>query len=393
VSPLDLGRALSGAAAGQEVSVEAGEFRGPWTLDRPVRLVGSGATSVLWAPHGPAVTVRARGVHLRDLAIEVTDEPDGVALLVEDGVDAVGLAGVRLHGRAEGLPGGRRWYVPGIVDLGRVSGRGTVARVLRCEVPGPVTARVELDGLEALTERSHDGRVVVRLSVDGAVFPPGTLIEGRLELTGAGITSLVRVTGLVVPAGSSEPSTGSRERAFRALDRAFEQSRASEPRPVHSEPPRRSARDLEREAEAAEGAGDPERAVELLERAGAADRRRAAPRARLAQLLERLGRVEQAAAAWREVVSLEPGAAAAVSLARCCNRLQRFVEAVDVLERALAEPGSEAGADLYRALAMAYRGAGRPDEALWALDRSQSLRFDPRLAALERSWRSPGEGG
>lgn len=111
-SGLDLQQALLDAPLGSEVRLPAGEFEGPFVIERSLTIIGQGPATTLWAKSGPVVQITFPGVTLRRLAIEVTGDSEDVALLATDGA-APELDEVRVRGRIEGdtrIPG--KWNLP-----------------------------------------------------------------------------------------------------------------------------------------------------------------------------------------------------------------------------------------------------------------------------------------
>jgi tetratricopeptide (TPR) repeat protein len=104
-------------------------------------------------------------------------------------------------------------------------------------------------------------------------------------------------------------------------------------------------------------------------------------------LFERLGAFLDAASGWRRVLALDNQYAGAHNhLGRCLNQLGRFEESIRVLEPGLGLGNHRQDSEFLRALATAYFNAGRPAEAIWALDQALAVRRDAKLAALRATW-------
>ncbi|HUJ67247.1 MAG TPA: hypothetical protein VLX59_17000, partial [Acidimicrobiales bacterium] len=203
MSAFDLTAEIAQQPRGVTIQLDYGEFRGPWVLDRPVRLQGRGPATVLWSPHGPVLTVESSDVHLADLAIETTEEVDGLALLVEAGAHPVGFSKVRIGGRAEGLHPGRRWWVPAVIELGRIQPTQRIERTVICDIPEPASIRVELDGLQVTATEQAGGRLALRLVLDTGGLSAGSAIEGQVHVEAGGLSGIIRVAGsTMVDAGA-----------------------------------------------------------------------------------------------------------------------------------------------------------------------------------------------
>jgi len=144
---------------------------------------------------------------------------------------------------------------------------------------------------------------------------------------------------------------------------------------------------LKRVAEDAVSANDLDTAAERLSQAVIQAPGNAELHASLASVYSRQGHISGASDQWQQVLSLDPEHKDAHrQIAHCYTQLNRFEDASAMLEQALRHPSRRTDLALYRALAMAYHKQGRLDEAIWALDRAQSIHFDPKLAALRNIW-------
>ena len=90
--------------------LEPGEYEGPLVIDRPCVFDGGNAT--LWAGQGPALTVAAQGVTVRNIRVEVTEETGPRIAIASKTGDTV-LEGVEVNGEVTGLPGeAEGWNLP-----------------------------------------------------------------------------------------------------------------------------------------------------------------------------------------------------------------------------------------------------------------------------------------
>jgi tetratricopeptide (TPR) repeat protein len=121
-------------------------------------------------------------------------------------------------------------------------------------------------------------------------------------------------------------------------------------------------------------AGQPDRAVEWLERAVAVDPGQPEVHYGLADALTRTGRFDEAVPHWQETIRLQPRRVAAWSnMASALTWSGRAEDGLAAFREATAlEPGR---ADLWINLAAAESAAGRTEEARAALD--EALRIDP----------------
>ena len=136
-------------------------------------------------------------------------------------------------------------------------------------------------------------------------------------------------------------------------------------------------------------ASDVEQAAALLDQALRRAPRHAPAHAMRAAVGERQGAYADAAAAWRQVIALDPAHAGAHRrLALCLSQLGHFDDAVQLLEGVRREAGNDADADFLKLLAQAYYNARRPADALRTLDAAEAAlgRSDPRMNLLRAAW-------
>ncbi len=416
----DLTQTLAQATPGSEVQVVAGEFNGTWVLDRPVRLVGVGPASVLWAGNGPVLRILSPGVQLEGLSIEVTDQQDGIALVIEERAFSKlpTFTRVRVKGSVEGLGLRRHWRVPSVIDIGRVMLGMIIRRTIGLDVSGPVDIRPDLAGLKVLVRDEADGRLTLQLELNSSELSPGTLLDGCLEIEAQGLISQIRLTGHIEPLDNL-PRISQGGTATSPLDLLNQVE--TRPRPIAPAPfetRRQSAQNrpqsptghtaestteqelpestddelswvesLMQEADAALKQDDTDKAIALLSQGIYLKPNEVKPHAQLALVYSRRGNFDAARGEWERVFALDLKYPHAYrELANCYNQLNLFDQAIHLLEQALRFPENKQGPETLRALGMAYSKAERFDEAIWALDQAQKIKFDPKLAALHKVW-------
>ncbi len=187
--------------AGGVLKLEAGEYRGPATIAKPLRLEGGGKARLVGNGRGTVLAIAANGVTVRGLAVagsgESHDSVDAGILVAGDGntLEDNTLTDVLfgIHVKA-----GNRNLIRGNRVTGRdlpLAGRGDAIRLWngrenRIENNRFVRAR------DLTFANSPDNRIAGNYFVDGRygmhiVFSPRLLVENnRLEHTGTGIIVL-----------------------------------------------------------------------------------------------------------------------------------------------------------------------------------------------------------
>ena len=423
----DLAVQLAKAAPGAEVRIGAGEFEGPWSIDNPVRLVGVGPATVLWSQHGPTLTIRAPGVQLEGVSIEVSENAKDVALVLEGAarVQPPAFKKVRVVGAIAGLGSALSWSPPAVIDLGPVPQDSTLRKSLSFDAPDRITISATLAGLQVNAQPVAGGRCALQMTFSGQGLLPGSVLEGQVELEISGLSCPTRVIGRIELPGThpiqkaeeeTEPAEGSAAdllggrqsrnppKGAGAVVRPRPQGDVYRP-PARQPPPpaplptpatasEPASNDipwtefLQSEARRSAESGDSERAIELLTQILQLQPDMPGAHADLAQLYARRGYIDGAVGEWEKVFGLKPEFPnVQVEIARCYNQLGRYADVVKLLERATKKPLGSRPVDVYEALAMAYYHLSRLDEALWALDQVIALNpNDAKKKALRMVW-------
>ncbi|GEM_PF-1506059 len=80
-----------------------GEYFGQVTIDRPITIIGKGMSTWIGSRTGPTIRISAPGVELRDLLVEITIDPEAIAIEAAPGTNPV-LDNVLVRGRTSGIP-------------------------------------------------------------------------------------------------------------------------------------------------------------------------------------------------------------------------------------------------------------------------------------------------
>ncbi|MFO1429566.1 MAG: hypothetical protein U1F76_05405 [Candidatus Competibacteraceae bacterium] len=184
-----------------ELTPPRGEFPGPLVIRENITIEGKGAT--FWALKGPVVTVRGKGVVLRNLRIEVTgnematDTADEYAILLEPGAGLT-LENVEVRGAVKGWPAEEGdWDIPRTLSLGRLAHGHTHELVLRVHVPVPCKITSEIAGLTIEPPNLKPGLNQLRLQIEQ--LSKDTLLDGSLVLTTAFLKRRIAVNAYIAP--------------------------------------------------------------------------------------------------------------------------------------------------------------------------------------------------
>jgi hypothetical protein len=404
MSEVDLAKLLHDISNGEKIMLPPGEYKGPFHIDRPVKISGSGPSTVLWAPQGPVVKVQAANVFLECLSIEVTEDHSKPALKLE-GNNQAQFNQIRVLGGVEGLPAGQNWDVPETIDFGELIPGRKAEKMVGIRLPGSGTLSSNCAGLHVISKSTPGGPTTLRLEFEEDHLVPGMLIDGLLEITCLGINTLIRLTGEVQAVSNTVAGRRNRVEAingdiFQGIgankapipiqtkeeEHPFEQEEnAWLPQPISDKPSRTIDTFLER-VEKAELAREFDRAQQILEDALMLYPQDIRLRSAAAMFFERIGDFPNAASEWEIIHSIDHTYPQVLThLAKAYTQTNRSDQTISLLEKEL-ELGQQT-AEIYRNLAMAYHKSGRVSEAVWAMEKAQEISFDPKLKALINMWR------
>jgi hypothetical protein len=415
MKPFDLGQILQNTPANGLIQLPPGEYEGSWVINRPMQLIGSGYSTVLWQGKGPVLNIQSPDVKISNLSIEVTSENNSVALeLASTLPDLPQFEKVRVLGKIMGHLEWDSWTFPLVINLGKIQGKSNLERTFG--LPSvPVTVRSSMTGLMAEVAQSSLGQKSLKLVLDKDVLHPGVLLDGLLEIEMGGIHTLVRITGEVYTnaptvashrAGDVQVSEGSDVFAPMAsknsrskqsiLIEAF-QPTAGTASPVFpkntasqaSQPKETLTCDnLLEKAEKAEQVKEFELAEHLLKQA--LSMRSADPIIHqvLARFYERHNNLAQAIIHWVFLKeSMPDNLEGIVCLAKCFNKTNQFADSITLLETTLRLPMAKKNVEIFQILAFAYKNDDRIGEAIWALEQALEVKEDKKLTLLLRSWK------
>ena len=198
------------------LTLPAGEFEGPLVVDRPMRIVGTelngNRVTTIWRLTGPVVSIKAAGVHMECLSIEVTgsgeNKTGGADVAVEADIahDAT-FSNVAIRGRVDGVGDeGGDWLLPERLNLGHLAPQ--TAQALQCEVtvPAPCQLTTSIAGLRVFPTHLQPGTNSVSVSVTD--LEPGSIVTGAIYVQSPFFIRLIEVladTFPTSPVGSNGP--------------------------------------------------------------------------------------------------------------------------------------------------------------------------------------------
>lgn len=173
--------------------LEPGEYEGPLVIDRPCVFDGGNAT--LWAGQGPALTVAAQGVAVRNIRVEVTEETGPRIAIASKTGDTV-LEGVEVNGEVTGLPGeAEGWNLPSVISLGTFAANEINAFSYDLTLPMDAELACGVKDLRAAPSLLRRGSC--RITLETGAVRDNTILYGEL-LVRTNVTRRIYVTGKAV---------------------------------------------------------------------------------------------------------------------------------------------------------------------------------------------------
>ncbi|HEY0752525.1 MAG TPA: AAA domain-containing protein [Ktedonobacteraceae bacterium] len=186
IDPGNIREWLSELQDDRTISLSAGEYKGPFTINKRLRLIGTGASTVLYCVDEPVLQVGVSGVRLENMVIKRTVE-SGEEAAIQGGEQPSGeqityeLKHVTvMGGQTEGaIWEDTEWQLPvGGIDFGRIPLESKQTRQVEIEVKDWSTVATNLQGLEVFPNPLAPGPHTLVLEFNASGRLPGTLLDG-----------------------------------------------------------------------------------------------------------------------------------------------------------------------------------------------------------------------
>src|SRR5581483_7813831 len=235
VNPENISNLLPFFPDNQVISLEPGEYKGPLTLQKSIRLIGAGSLpggplTRVFAIDEPVFYIQTSGVNLENMLIQrtPTDEP---AIQADKDI-SYELRHVSVQGKLAGEAIWRdvEWQLPiDGIDFGRIPVGSKQERQIAVEVKEECDVKTDLRGLAVFPTRLSIGPHLLSVEYnaqDNAQEKlPGMLLKGHITLRSATDIKTIDVTGQIeqpqaVIQPVEEPSLASYASSYHLQDKA-----------------------------------------------------------------------------------------------------------------------------------------------------------------------------
>lgn len=161
---MDLNQLIAEASAGALLTLPSGEFEGPVTVNKPLRLLGKNTT--LWAKKGAVLEINSNGVSIENLRVELTEgnlSDTAICAACDASVRNVEvLGGVKGFGAEDGA-----FDVPRTIELGDFLADSENTFLLTVNVPDKTEIVCDIRELKFSPSTLEPGRNDVTVTVSG----------------------------------------------------------------------------------------------------------------------------------------------------------------------------------------------------------------------------------
>ncbi|NES06294.1 MAG: helicase, partial [Okeania sp. SIO2F4] len=169
---------------GDELNLQPGDYKAPFTIDKSITIRGSGTDTAIFAATEPPLTITVPGVRLENLTVERTVGGDNgeVAIFAEANTNPI-LSQVKLNGVAENVEWeGASWDIPTILDFGEVEINRLVERGWELQLGSVCEVLCNLKWLQVRSSYLSPGRQNLEVVLNTADIPTGTNLSGLISL-------------------------------------------------------------------------------------------------------------------------------------------------------------------------------------------------------------------
>lgn len=220
--PSNFGEFLTIVKDGYEIALKAGEYKGPFTIEKAIVLRGEGENTIIFATDEPVLKIAVPGVKLENLSIErnVGGNTGEIAIEAAPHTAPV-LDRVRCLGSAPNVQWlGVSWDIPTAVHFGEIQTNRYLQRTEQLQLGGDCNVSCSHPWLKVQQPYLSCGLQKLDIILNSQDIPAGTNLSGSIVLQASNQQFLIEVSAIVTaPEISNYPSLFPLPTATAPLDR------------------------------------------------------------------------------------------------------------------------------------------------------------------------------
>ena len=226
-NPDNFGALLQMVKDGHEIALTAGEYKGPFTIERAILLRGEGENSVIFATDEPALKIAVPGVKLENLTVQRTVGGNtGEVAIAATVKTAPVLDKVRCLGTAPHVQWlGVSWDIPAAINFGEIQTDRHLERTEQLQLGSDCTVSCSHPWLQVQQPYLCCGLQKLNIVLNSKDIPAGTNLFGSIVLQASTHNISIEISAIVTaPQISNNPSPFSPQIATTALNQNNEEN-------------------------------------------------------------------------------------------------------------------------------------------------------------------------
>lgn len=198
-NPDNFGELLQMVKDGHEIALTAGEYKGPFTIERAIALRGEGENTVIFASDEPALKIAVPGVKLENLSVQRTvgGNTGEVAIAAAPNTAPV-LDRVRCLGTAPNVQWlGVSWDIPTAVHFGEIQTNRYLQRTEQLQLGGDCTVSCFQPWLQVQQPCLSCGLQKLDIALNSQDIPAGTNLSGFIFLQASSQNFSIEISAIV----------------------------------------------------------------------------------------------------------------------------------------------------------------------------------------------------
>jgi DNA repair exonuclease SbcCD ATPase subunit/pantothenate kinase-related protein Tda10 len=205
--PDNFGEFLTIVKDGYEIALKAGEYKGPFTIEKAIVLRGEGENTIIFATDEPVLKIAVPGVKLENLSIERNVGGNTGEMAIEAAPHtAPVLDRVRCLGSAPNVKWlGASWDIPATLHFGEIQTNRYLQLTEQLQLGGDCTVSCSQPWLKVQQPYLSCGLQKLDIILNSQDIPAGTNLSGSIILQASNQEFLIEVSAIVTATKISSP--------------------------------------------------------------------------------------------------------------------------------------------------------------------------------------------